>query len=173
MNSFIHRLLCTEPGRRIELQTLMQLVTSSLGLPRRNLLFMPSAQSLDVFATLTAHHLATCSPEQQQRLHARALGLGKRLRQCLTHRDDEALTSLTFLLYRNIGIQMEGGFPGQVCVRRCHFCRYYSPQICRLASLMDDGVISGLFGGGRLVFHERITESKRSCRCELTKPPSI
>lgn len=170
MNNIISRILLTEVGRRLELQTLMQLVTSSLGLPSQNLLFRPSAQSLDAFAAFTTHHLADSSTEQQQRLHARALRLGRLLRRCLTHRGDEALTSLTFLLYRNIGIQMEGHFPGQVTISRCHFCRHYSPQICSLASLMDDGVICGLFGQGHLLFHQRLTEGHNSCQCELVPP---
>lgn len=170
MNSIIKRLLRTEMGRRIEIQTLMQLVTSSLGLPRQNLLFMPSAQSLERFAAFTAEHLVSCNEEQQQRLHTKALSLGKRLRQCLTRRDDEALSELTFQLYQNIGIQMEGRFPEEVIVRRCYFCQHYSPQICSLASLMDDGIICGLFGGGRLVFSERITEGKDKCRCVIKAP---
>lgn len=165
MNSIICFLLNTELGRRIEIQALMQLVTASLQLPGRNLLFMPSAQSLEAFATFTAEHLVSCSKEQQEELHSRALNLGKRLRRCLTHRDDEALTRLTFQLYRNIGIQMEGHFPGKVSIRSCHFCHHYSPQVCSIASLMDDGVVSGLFGGGRLFFHERITEGKDNCSC--------
>lgn len=174
MNSIIQWLLQTEPGRRIELQLLTDLVTSSLRLPRQHLLLMPSARSLEAFAAFTANHLGAADKAQQLTLHARALRLGRLLRRCLTHRDDEALTSLTFLLYRNIGIQMEGHFPGQVTISRCHFCRHYSPQICSLASLMDDGVICGLFGGERLVFHQRITEGHPCCRCELKgKSPKI
>lgn len=168
MNSIIHYLLSTEIGRRIEIQVLMKLVTSSLGLPRRNLLFMSSDKSLEVFATFTAKHLMTCNREQQQLLHAKTFRLGLWLRRCLSSHKDDQLTALTFLLYRNIGIQMEGRFPAEVLVRRCHFCQHYSPQICRIASLMDDGVICGLFGGGQLVFHERITEGSVKCRCELS-----
>lgn len=168
MNSIINYLLSTELGRRIEIQVLMQLVTSSLGLPSRNLLFMSSAKSLEVFAAFTAKHLVTCNQEQLKRLHTKAFRLGSCLRRCLTCHKEDHLTALTFLLYRNIGIQMEGRFPAEVIVRRCHFCQHYSPQICRIASLMDDGVICGLFGGGQLVFHERITEGSVKCRCELS-----
>lgn len=167
MNNILERFLRTEMGRRIEIQTLMQLVTAALELPCQNLLFMPSAQSLGRFATFTAEHLASSNKEQQQRLHTKAFRLGKRLRQCLNSRDDEALSKFTFQLYQNIGIQMEGRFPKRVIVRRCYFGQHYSPQICSLASLMDEGVICGLFGGGRLVFDERITEGKERCQCFL------
>ena len=173
MNSLICLILQTELGRRLELQLLMHLVTSSLHLPRRCLLFMPSTRSLDVFAAFTAQQLELCSDAQRQTLHVKAFRLGTRLRQCLSHRDSEALTSLIFLLYRNIGIYMEGHFPGQVTVRSCHFCHHYSPQICQIASLMDSGVICGLFGGGRLEFTQRITEGCPTCHCELIPSRNI
>lgn len=173
MNRIIHWLLRTEIGRRIELQLLMNLVTSTLRMPRKNLLHKSSAQSLDIFATYTAEHLATYNQEQQQELHARAYNLGKRLRKCLISRNNEALTSLTFLLYRNIGISMEGSFPGKVIVSKCHFCHYYSPQICSIASLMDSGVICGLFGGGKLEFTERLTEGHPNCLCNLSNNRNI
>lgn len=159
----IHWLLKTETGRRIEIQILMNLVTSALRLPRQNLLRKPSARSLEIFAAYTAEHLSTCNHERQQLLYNKAFRLGQRLRSCLTCRSNEALTSLTFQLYRNIGICMEGNFPGKVIVSKCHFCHYYSPQICGVASLMDSGVICGLFGGGKLEFSERITDGHQNC----------
>lgn len=170
MNSIIRRILLTEMGRRIEVQILMGLVTSSLHLPKQNLLRMPSARALDALAAFTSKHLEKCSSKQQQRLNAKAFRLGECLRRFLIRRDHETLTSLTFLLYRNIGIDMEGHFPGRVIVSRCHFCHYYSPHLCAIASLMDSGVICGLFGGGQLVFHERITEGKDKCCCSLSLP---
>ncbi len=173
MNSLICKILQTEAGRRIELQMLMNLVTSSLRLPRRNLLGRASAQSLDAFAAFTAEQLAACSKEQRQTLHANAYRLGTRLRRCLMRRDTASLTSLVFLLYRNIGIHMEGRFPGEVTVRSCHFSRPYSPRICSIASAMDSGVICGLFGGGQLVFHQRITEGHPCCQCTLASAQNI
>ena len=167
MNSVVHWILKTELGRRIEIQVLMNLVTSSLHLPCHNLLCMPSDKSLDIFAAFTAERLESCNHEQKQMLHAKALRLGRRLRLCLIHRDNEALESLIFLLYRNIGIKMEGHFPGKVIVSKCHFCNHYSPHICNVASLMDSGVICGVFGGGIFEFYERITEGNSHCLYEL------
>lgn len=173
MNRTIQWLLQTEIGRRIEIQLLMNLVTFTLRLPNQSILLKPSSKALDIFAAFTAKHLASCNNEQQQQLHAKSLRLGAMLRRCLTNRNNEALTSLTFLLYRNIGISMEGCFPGKVIIRKCHFCHHYSPQICSIASLMDSGVISGLFGDGKLVFSERMTEGHHNCICELSHHQNI
>ena len=167
MNRMINWIVQTEAGRRVEIQLLMNLVTSSLDLPGQRLLRVPSGQSLDIFAAFTAKHLASCSDEQRQRLHANALRLGRSLRRFLIHRDDESVTGLIFLLYRNIGIVMEGMFPEKVIVRSCFFCRHYSPGICSAASMMDSGVISGLMGGGKLEFSARLTEGAPCCICRL------
>lgn len=169
MNKIIHWLFQTEIGRRMEIHLLMRLVTSTLRLPGQNMLFKNSAKALDIFASFTAEYLASCNHAQQQMLYDKAFRLGKNLRSLLTNRDYEALTSFTFLLYRNIGINMEGHFPGKVIVDRCHFCHYYSAKICNIASLMDAGVICGLFGGDKLIFTNRITEGKPHCICELSK----
>ena len=168
MNRMINWIVQTEAGRRIEIQLLMNLVTSSLSLPCQRLLRVPSGQSLEIFAAFTARHLASCSDEQLHRLHAKALRLGGSLRRFLIHRDDESVTRLIFQLYRNIGIFMEGRLPEKVIVRSCFFCRHYSPEICKAASMMDSGVISGLMGGGKLEFSARITEGNPGCICSLT-----
>lgn len=170
MNRIIHWAVQTEIGRRVEIQVLMNLVTSSLGLPGQKCLGIPSVQSLEMFAALTAKHLASATDDQQRMLHAKALALGGRLRKCLFRRDNRSVAEVIFLLYKNIGITMTGHFPGSVNVPRCYFCGYYSPKICKLVSLMDSGVISGLMGGGTLVFTARMTEGKPACLCELTSP---
>lgn len=167
MNSIVLRALQTETGRRIELQLLMNLVSSSLHLPKRNLLMMSGGRALDIFAALTAEHLEGCDDLQRLRLADNAYRLGRKLRLMLTDRSDEALTRMTFQLYRNIGIDMDGSLPGTVQVSTCHFCRFYTPHICSVASLMDAGVVSGLFGGGRLEFTQRISEGYSHCICRL------
>jgi hypothetical protein len=71
------------------------------------------------------------------------------------------------ILYRAIGVEVQGDEQGNVTVSRCYFSRFYSGPVCDLISALDDGVFSGLSGGGRLVFSERITEGGVCCRAEL------
>lgn len=163
MNKLMLWFLATEVGRRFQMQLLMNIVTSTLRMPRQNLLFMPSAKALDVFASFTANSLSQCNEEQQQTLHAKAFRLGKKLRSFLTDRSVDALTQLTFQLYRNIGIKMSGQLPGTVCVHSCHFSRHYSPRLCAIASMMDSGVINGLFNGMHITFTQRLTEGAPHC----------
>lgn len=164
MNKLVLWFLATEVGRRFQMQSLMNIVTSTLHLPRQNLLFMPSAKALDVFASFTASSLSQCNEEQQHILHAKAFRLGKNLRSFLTDRSADALTQLTFQLYRNIGIKMSGQLPGTVCVHSCHFSRHYSPRLCAIASMMDSGVIGGLFSDMNITFTQRLTEGAQTCK---------
>lgn len=153
-------------GRRIELQALTNLVTSSLSLRPKCVFFMPHDKALESFASLTAKHLPSATPEQKKRLNDKAYKLGNLLRHFVFDRSNESLKRLVFCLYRNIGIEMSGLLPGEVIVTRCYFCNHYSPTICDIASLMDAGIICGLYGGGDFHFSERITEGYDVCRCK-------
>lgn len=170
MNSIILYLLQTELGRRIELQILLNLVASSLGLPKERVLTTRSANALDLFARYTATHLPGCSKAQLMRLNESAFRLGTILRCCLTDRSAQALMKVVVVLYRNIGIEMQGAFPDEVSVVRCHFCAYYTPHTCTAASSIDAGVICGLYAAPDLRFTQRITEGKDKCCCHLVAP---
>lgn len=74
------------------------------------------------------------------------------------------------VLYRGLGIDLVGGPGGDIVVRRCSFSRRYSPEVCRLMSRLDAGVLAGLAGGGQLAFTERLTEGAGCCRARFTFP---
>lgn len=167
MNSLVCWFISTRLGRSIELQALTHLVTSSLSLHSKCVLFMSPDKALETFASLTAEHLPHTTLEQQKHLSDNAYRLGHLLRRVLSDRSDKALCSLVFRLYQSIGIKMSGSLPGDVIVTRCYFCRHYSPTICAIASMMDSGVICGLYGGGTFHFSQRITEGYNVCRCCL------
>lgn len=146
----------------------MNLVTSSLELPRKCLLTKDSAKALALFAQYTAIHLPESRDAQRGILNRKARCLGKALRHCLTNHSAEALMSVAVQLYRNIGIEMSGQFPEEVTVVRCHFSEHYTPCICEVASVIDSGVIAGLYAADRLCFTQRITEGKDTCCCHLS-----
>lgn len=167
MNKVLLWFFGTNLGTRIEVQVLTSLVTSSLSLPARNLVFMPKEKALEEFAMLTAKHLPNGRPEQRERLYRKSLSLGRWLRRLLSNRSDQSVTELIILLYHNIGILMAGQRPEQVRVTCCFFSRHYPSSTCAIASLMDCGIIEGLCGRGQLIFSERITEGQPCCICHL------
>jgi hypothetical protein len=97
--------------------------------------------------------------------------LGEKLRRWFAVDTMEEVMALGEILYRAIGVEIRGECPssawGEVTVSRCYFSELYTGPVCDLISALDDGVFSGLSGGGRLTFSERLTEGAACCRASL------
>ncbi len=102
------------------------------------------------------------------RLFREAFRLGVKLRRLLAIRTPLEAIEVGRILYRAIGIDLQGNADGDLTISRCIFSRYYSCQVCALISAMDDGLFSGLSGSGRLTFWQRLTEGGPCCRAKLT-----
>jgi hypothetical protein len=100
------------------------------------------------------------------RLFAEARSLGARARRELRVRDEAQGAAAARLLYRAIGVDLRADREG-VRVSRCAYASAYSPQVCRLMSAMDSGLIAGLTGAAGLVFTARITEGAPACRAVI------
>ena len=98
-----------------------------------------------------------------------AARLGRRIRRISGLSSTSDLEKLIFMLYRNIGIEMTGSLPGEITVSKCYFSRYYTPEQCRIMSYVDSGIISGIMGGGRLKFSQRITDGCQCCNANFCK----
>lgn len=152
--------------RSIQIQILTSLAAESFGLRRRQVWMLPAGLALRKYARFTVYCMEhmNVTPEHLYRM---AYRLGDRVRHISGLREREHLQRLVFLLYRNIGITMEGSLPGKIRVPQCYFSRYYHPGQCALMSAVDSGIVSGIFGGGRLTFCSRITEGSPCCRACL------
>ena len=106
-------------------------------------------------------------PVLKTRLYRNAYPLGGKLRKWFGLSTMDEVMELARILYRAIGVEMQGDGQGTLTVRRCYFSQFYSGPVCDLISALDDGVFSGLSGGGRLVFSERLTEGRECCRAKL------
>jgi len=100
-------------------------------------------------------------------LYQNAYPLGGKLRKWFSVDTMEEVMELGQILYRAIGVEIQGDTQGDVTVKRCYFSQFYSGPVCDLISAMDDGVFSGLSGGGRLVFSQRLSEGRECCRARL------
>jgi hypothetical protein len=106
-------------------------------------------------------------PAIKTRLYENAYPLGGKLRKWFGVDTMEEVMELGQILYRAMGVEIQGDTQGNVTVKRCYFSHFYSGPVCDLISALDDGVFSGLSGGGRLTFSERLTEGKACCRAKL------
>lgn len=105
----------------------------------------------------------------RDRLRARAYDLGLGLRRRLHLLATSDAMAAARVLYGAIGIDFEGDAQGRITVRSCYFSRSYTPEVCRLISALDEGLLAGLSGGGRLTFRRRITEGAEHCRACLSR----
>jgi hypothetical protein len=106
----------------------------------------------------------------RERLFTEAGRLGREIaRELRVSTRQEAMTAAR-ILYRALEIDLRGDDQGDIVIRRCSFSRRYSPEVCRLISALDAGILSGLAGGGELEFTERLTEGADRCRARFSFP---
>jgi hypothetical protein len=106
----------------------------------------------------------------ERRLFEAALEFGRAIRDELRVTSSREVMAAARVLYRGLGIDFRGATSGEIVVRRCDFESHYSPEVCRLMSRLDAGVLAGLAWGGRLEFSERLTEGASCCRARFTFP---
>ena len=103
----------------------------------------------------------------ERRLRSNMERLGRRVRLALGVRTTADALDVAHRLYGLIGIDLTGDDRGQVVVGRCAFAARYSPDVCRVMSASDAGLLSGLTDGGRLTFTDRITSGAPACLATL------
>lgn len=140
-------------------------------LPRPRIWHLPEEEALAAYAAYTTSFMSglPTSAADKKRIVRCAYRLGRRIRRITGFTRQEDLERLVFYLYSNIGIKMTGHLPGEIIIPACYFSNVYTPDQCMTMSLMDWGVISGICGGGKLLFTERLTQGCVRCRAVLTQ----
>ncbi len=163
------RILSARWGRRMELWILMKVTAKAFDTSPPSVRGQNEEQVLASYARFTAEEAQRALSEGRdiqnvhESLYAEAYALGTRMRKLLRLKSKQDALSLLKVLYRNIGIDLDGQLPGKLQITSCFFSRTYSPQICAIISSLDWGIFAGLCGGGRLTFTRRITEGAPSC----------
>jgi len=101
--------------------------------------------------------------ETRIRLFDQACGLGRKFRKWLHIKSAQEAMELGGYLYAMLGIDFNGGSGGTIRINSCYFSTYYTDRICELISALDEGLLAGLSGGGRLSFYQRITAGQNCC----------
>ena len=156
--------------RRIELQMLMNLTARALGQKPKRIWTLSNAEALRAYAEYTYSNLQADADETMfERMNTEAYKMGRLLRQLFLISNDTSAQRLIIALYRNIGIQLSFCGSQHLCFHSCYFSRFYTPQACKAASALDDGIIRGILGlrSEHLHFSQRITEGCKQCRAQL------
>ena len=101
--------------------------------------------------------------EVSERLFENAREWGGRLRSQLGVRSEAEARRALRVMYRAIRIDLTAGPDGRVVVRKCYFSDHYGPEVCRLISALDRGLVAGVADGAKLEFDQRITEGRETC----------
>ncbi len=152
---------------RFQLQVLLNVTARAFDVPGKRIWYQGADQALRAYAAFTIDCMASRQAEEPQ-LYQEAYRTGKRVRRITGFTESRDLQQLVYYLYSNLQITMKGQLPGKITVSDCYFSRYYTPAHCRLMSSVDSGMIAGIFGGGELVFTERLTEGCGRCTACFT-----
>jgi hypothetical protein len=134
---------------------------------------LSSSRLLETYALFTRKAAEEVSAKNEDpeavRLHLfqNASDLGATLRQRFHLRSRDDVLKMSRIIYKILGISFEGRPDGEVIIRSCYFSRFYSGDVCRLISALDEGAAAGLAGGGRLEFSQRMTDGHDCCRGRL------
>ena len=172
MNRLIYRVLSSRFGAHLELRILMWQTAKAFGAEVPKAAGRSTPELLKAYAQFTAKEAMRAIRHGDnletlhQKLYQMTYTLGSRLRRWLRPKDEKDCLAIVILLYRNIGIQVEES-PGTICVRKCYFSDFYTPEICSVISAIDQGIFAGTYQGGKLTFCERITEGCDVCRADF------
>ncbi len=149
--------------KKIELQILLNATAAAFDRPGKMIWQLSEDKALAAYAAYTKTCLKDTAPDRK-RVYRNAYRLGQRIRRISGFTEREDLKRLVFYLYSNIGIKLTGQLPGEILIPACYFSDVYTPKQCMMMSFMDWGIVSGIFGGGKLVFSERLTQGCGRCR---------
>lgn len=106
----------------------------------------------------------------ERRLFYEAAGLGRQARVRLRINTEMDGMAAARVIYRAIGIDFRSRRSPEVLISRCAFARAYGPDVCRLMSSMDSGLIVGLTGALGMRFTQRLTDAAPACRAVILQP---
>ena len=183
MGSFPLRLLANMPSifKRQALVQLFRSTAAAFQCDMVRLSGLSREQCLQEYARFSAdrsEQALRCGgdlSELRERLYRHAYRLGRIPGWLLGIRSVDDVMALGRLLYGILDIEFNGSGNGEITISRCYFSRFYSPEVCRVMSAMDRGLLAGLAGAGDLVFIQRITEGQPCCCGHFTlaaSPPS-
>lgn len=158
---------------------LFTLTARAFGCDARFVSRLSFADMTEEYARFTAQQSLKCledvasAPEVASRLRGSAFEFGQEMRNALGIRTRSEVMRAARLLYGNMGIDFRGSSKGGITVSKCAFARFYSQEICEFISAVDDGILSGLAGGGSLSFMGRITGNLPNCKAFFRFPENV
>jgi len=106
----------------------------------------------------------------QALLFQNAFRIGQKFKADFNVHSVEEVMQMGSIIYKLLNIDFQGESHGNVVIKRCFFSAYYSSQVCGLISSLDEGLLTGLSGGGKFSFTQRLTEGHECCLARIEPP---
>ena len=159
--------------KKREMNKLFRVVGKAFGYAPPRLRGLSYSESLKMFAEFTSFAVERADGEGRDlnsirsELFDGAQEAGRRFRRVFGASTTKSVMDVARMIYQLLGIEFQGSSAGEVEIPRCYFAQFYSPQTCAIISGLDEGLLSGLSGGGTLVFSQRISEGHHHCTARL------
>lgn len=166
----IMQLYMPEFIKKKKLNELLQLTAEAFQSEQPELKGLSFTECLSIYALFTKEQAENYLQSERQyeevknRLYNNSYIYGQKLKKSFHITSWEEAAMLLKTIYNLIGIDFEYNSQGDITIKQCFFSKYYSSEVCKLMSSMDDGLAAGLSGGGSLCFHQRITEGCSCCK---------
>ncbi|PKM86500.1 MAG: hypothetical protein CVU87_11955 [Firmicutes bacterium HGW-Firmicutes-12] len=127
-------------------------------------------ECLAKYAIFTKNQAESCLQSGQPleevklRLYQNSRAFGQKLRKSLYIKTWEEVVTTLKVCYKLIGIDFQCDKQNEFIIKQCFFSKYYSGEVCRLISSVDEGLVAGLSGDARLCFKERLSEGGSCCK---------
>jgi len=161
-------------GRKKGLKDLFRLTAAAFGREVPGLRDQSRSEMLRDYAHFTRGEAEKAiametAPGVRANLYESSLRLGRDIRAKLPVRSRDDAAATLHCLYGMLAIDKRVDARGGVTIKRCFFAPYYTPEVCRFISAMDEGIVAGLCGG-RLSFSRRLTEGAERCIARIEWP---
>jgi hypothetical protein len=103
----------------------------------------------------------------KRNLYVKAFAEGVKLRKVLHIKTMKDIILAGELFYSVIKINFSSKINGEVCINSCYFANYFSTDVCKIMSSLDEGIIAGISGGYVINFYQKITENQNCCLAEI------
>lgn len=164
---YVPRFVC-----RHQLEALFEATAEAFRVSIPHIKTLSFEDCLGLYAGFTRDHAELCikqgnEEEGQSRLFRCAYLIGQHFRATLYIKTMREVMRMGTVIYKMLHISFQGDPAGNIIINRCFFSAYYSGRVCRLVSSLDEGLLAGLAGGGKLSFSQRITEGHQCCRAHF------
>jgi len=160
--------------RRRKLRQLVDTTATAFGVEPPDLRGLSFGGALQVYSVFTRNEALRWNVQSDKRtliknrLFECGCQMGAELRRMLRVRTRQDVVDAARILYRLLSIDFRGEEGDGFSIKQCSFSTFYTDDVCKIISSLDEGLIAGLSDGAELRFLNMMTEGHDRCSGSIT-----